>query len=105
MKCWEMSLRNTTYQRRIFIIHMDDKGVQLRVGGRVLTLVDWDQKSVKHVEGGNRELVTIIECVAAGGSSIQLSVVFKGVRCNLEWGCDNLCNARYEFALFSAIVI
>lgn len=39
-----------------------------------------DKKSVKYVEDGNRELVTIIECVAANGSSIQLSMVFKGVR-------------------------
>ena len=78
------------------IYNMDEKGVQLGVGRRVLALVDWDQKSVKHVEDGNRELVTIIECVAADGSLIWLSVVFKGVRQNLEWGQDNPCDARYE---------
>ena len=78
------------------IYNMDEKGVQLGVGGRVLALVDQDQKSVKHVEDGNRELVTIIECVAADGSSIWLSVVFKGVRWNLEWGQGNPCDARYE---------
>ena len=78
------------------IYNMDEKGVQLGVGGRVLALVDRDQKSVKHVEDGNRELVTIIECVAADGSSIRPSVVFKGVRRNLEWGRDNPYDARYE---------
>ena len=78
------------------IYNMDEKGVQLGVGGRVLALVDQDQKSVKHVEDGNRELVTIIKCVAADGSSIWPSVVFKGVRRNLEWGWDNPCDARYE---------
>ena len=64
------------------IYNMDEKGVQLGVGGRVLALVDRDQKSVKHVEDGNEELVTIIECVAADGSLIRPSVVFKRVRRN-----------------------
>ena len=68
------------------VYNMDEKGVQLGVGGRVLALVDWDQKSVKHVEDGNRKLVMIIECVAADGSSIWPSVVFNGVRRNSEWG-------------------
>lgn len=52
------------------IYNMDEKGVQLRVGGRTLALVDQDQKTVKQVEGGNWELVTVIECVAADRSAI-----------------------------------
>lgn len=77
------------------IYNMDEKGVQLGVGGRTLALVDRDQKTVKQVEDGNWELVTVIECVAADGSAIRPSVVFKGTRRNLEWGRNNPCNARY----------
>lgn len=73
---------------------MDEKGIQMGVGGRVLALVDRDQKNVHQVEDGNRELVTIIECISADGSAIWPGVVFKGMHRNLEWGRDNPCNAR-----------
>jgi len=76
------------------IYNMDEKGIQLGVGGRVLALVDRDQKNVQQIEDGNRELVTVIECVCADGTAIRPSVVFKGVRRNLEWGRDNPCDAR-----------
>ena len=77
------------------IYNMDEKGVQLGMGGRVCALVDRDQKVVQQVEDGDRELVTMIECVCADGTAIRPSAVFKGIRRNLEWARDNPCNARY----------
>ncbi|KZP14232.1 CENP-B protein, partial [Athelia psychrophila] len=74
---------------------MDEKGIQLGVGKRVLALVDRDQKVVQQVEDGNRELVTVIECVCADGTAIPPSVVYQGARRDLEWGRDNPCKARY----------
>jgi hypothetical protein len=76
------------------IYNMDEKGIQLGIGKKVLAMVDRDQKTVQHVEDGNRELVTVIECVCADGTAIPPSVVFQGARRNLEWGRDNPCNAR-----------
>ena len=76
------------------IHNMDEKGVQLRIGGHVCALVDQDQKSVNQVEDGDHELVTIIKCVCADGTVIQPSAVFKGACQNLKWGCNNPCNAR-----------
>lgn len=76
------------------IYNMDEKGIQLGIGQKVLALVDRDQKVVQQVEDGNRELVTIIECVSADGTAIRPSVVFKGARRDLEWGRDNPCDAR-----------
>ena len=76
------------------LYNMDEKGCQQGVGGKVHVLVDRNQKNVQQVEDGNRELITIIECVCADGSAIRPSVVFKGNRRNLEWGRDNPCNAR-----------
>ena len=76
------------------IYNMDEKGIQLGVGGRVRAIVDHNQKTVHQVEDSNRELVTFIECAAADGSMLPPTVVFKGLHQNLEWGWQNPCNAR-----------
>ena len=76
------------------IYNMDKKGVQLGIGGHIHALLDWDQKLVNQVEDGDHELSIIIECVCADGTVIQLSAIFKSACQNLEWGCNNPCNAR-----------
>jgi hypothetical protein len=76
------------------IYNMDEKGIQLGMGKRVHAMVDRDQKTVHQMEDGNQELVTVIECVCANGTAIRPSVVFKGIRRNLEWGHNNPYNAR-----------
>ena len=76
------------------IYNMDEKGVQLRVGGRTRVLVDRNQRTVHLVENGSWELVTIIETVCADGTALPPSIIFKGARRNLEWGRDNYINAR-----------
>jgi hypothetical protein len=83
------------------IYNMDEKGIQLGMGKRVLAFVDRDQKTVHQVEDGNRELVTVIECVCADGTAIPPSVVFKGARRDLEWGRNNPCDARYVCPIHS----
>lgn len=76
------------------IYNMDEKGIQLGMGKRVRAFVDRDQTSVTQVEDGDRELVTMIECVCADGTAIRPGAVFKGARRNLEWGRENPCDAR-----------
>jgi hypothetical protein len=66
--------------------NMDEKGVQLGIGAKVTAIIDRDQSTVYSVEDGNRELVTIIEAVCANGTALIPSVIFQGVRRNLEWG-------------------
>jgi len=77
--------------------NMDEKGVQLGIGVKIAAIIDWDQSTVYSVEDGNRELVTIIEAVCADGSTLIPSVIFQGVRHNLEWGRPekNPSHARY----------
>lgn len=75
---------------------MDEKGIQLGIGKRVLALTDRDQKSVQQVENGNRELLTIIECVCADGTVIRPAVIFQAKRRKAEWGRHNPCQARYD---------
>lgn len=76
------------------IYNPDEKGVQFGVGERTQVLVDRDQKAVQSTEHGNRELVTIIECVCADGTSLHPSVIFEGARVNAEWGRVNPAEAR-----------
>ena len=74
--------------------NMDEKGIQLGIGARTAAFVDYEQKLVYSIEDGNRELVTVIEAVCADGSVLHPSVIFQGIRRNLEWGRINPCNAR-----------
>lgn len=78
------------------IYNMDEKGIQLGVGGRVAAIVDRDQKDVYQIENGNRELVTMIETVCADGSSLRPTVIYPGKRRDLEWGRNNPCKALYD---------
>jgi hypothetical protein len=77
------------------IYNMDEKGIQLGIGARVTAMIDRDQKIVYSIEDGNRELVTVIECICADGTVLHPSVIFQGLRRNAEWGRDNPCNARF----------
>lgn len=74
--------------------NMDEKGVQLGIGGRTAVLVDHDQKDVMLVEDGNRSMVAIMECLCADGTENCPSVVVQGKPRDLEWGRVNPCNAR-----------
>ena len=76
------------------IYNMDEKGVQLGVGKKVAAFVDRDQKDLYSVEDGNRELVTIIEAISADGVALPPSIIFQGVKRDVEWGRNNPCNAR-----------
>ncbi|KAJ3551385.1 hypothetical protein NM688_g4733 [Phlebia brevispora] len=72
---------------------MDEKGIMLGLGKRRRAFVDRDQKTLYSIEDGNRELVTVIECVAADGGVLPLSVIYQGKCRDLEWGRNNPCNA------------
>ena len=76
------------------LYNMDEKGIQLGIGARITAMVDWDQKIVYSIEDGNRELVTVIECICADGSILHPSMIYQGERRNSEWGHNNPCNAR-----------
>lgn len=58
-------------------------------------LVDRDQKTAYQVEDGNRELVTVMECVSADGTALPPSVIYQGIHHNLEWRQNNPCSTRF----------
>lgn len=76
------------------IYNMDEKGIQLGVGEKIKAIVDRDQKAVQNIHSGNRDLVTIIECICADGTVLHPSVVFEGPHRDLKWGANNPCEAR-----------
>ena len=82
------------------VYNMDEKGIQLGIGDRIKALVDRDQKTVQRIHTGNRNLVTIIECICADGTVLHPSVVFEGARRDLNWGADNPATARRVFLPF-----
>lgn len=77
------------------IYNVDEKGIQMGVVGRQTALVDRNQKTVSLKQDGNKELATIIECVAADGKALQPLVIMKGMRVNPLWGHRNEIHARY----------
>jgi hypothetical protein len=74
------------------IWNMDEKGVQLGVGGSIAAIVDRDHRTA-NIEDGNREHVMIIETVSADGKTLNPSVIFQGKRLNGTWLTNNTCNA------------
>ena len=74
------------------IYNMDEKGIQMGVGGLVRTIEDKDQKMPQSKVDGNKEMVMIIECVCADGTALDPMAIFKGTRINATWGRNNDCN-------------
>ncbi|KAF5356505.1 hypothetical protein D9757_014230 [Collybiopsis confluens] len=62
------------------IYNADEKGVQVGVGEKSKVLIDRDQKLVQSMAHGNKDLITIIECVAADGTFLPPFIIFEGVR-------------------------
>ena len=73
--------------------NMDKKGIQMGVGGHMCAIVDKDQKMPQSKVDGNKEMVTIIECVCADGTALDSMAIFKGTCINATWGRNNICNA------------
>lgn len=76
------------------LYNMDEKGVMMGKGGKRYVLVDRNQKTVQHVENGNRQNVTIIECICADGTALAPRVIFKGKTIDGNWARQNPLNAR-----------
>lgn len=93
---------NVRFPTTSILIHTLLKGIQLGVGDKIPALVDRDQKVVQKIESGNRDLVTIIECISAEGAALHPSVVFQGQRRDLRWGENNPCDARSVLFSFSS---
>lgn len=47
-------------------------------------------------QDGNRETITIIECICADGTALRPYYIFKGQRCQVSWIQDDPLHANYS---------
>lgn len=87
------------------IYNMDEKGIQLGVGKKIVVIVDHDQKMAYNIENGDREIVTMIECISADGTALPPLAIFQGKHTNLVWGRNNPCNARVVLTIPSYLYL
>ncbi|KAH7917210.1 DDE-domain-containing protein [Leucogyrophana mollusca] len=90
------------------VYNMDEKGIQLG-GGRKCDntkyLYSQKQKARVKIQNVDLELVTVIECVCADGTSLKPGFVFSGVEFCPEWfDEDNILVATSENGLTSDFI-
>ena len=71
----------TVTEHRIWpedIYNMDEKGAMMGVIGQQRCIVSKAEKRPKHTQDGNREWVTLVECVSLVGAVLSPWVIFKG---------------------------
>ena len=65
--------------------NMDEKGFALGVAGRAKVVCSRDDLQVYATQDGNREWVSLIECISADGRLLGMFIIFKGKRHMKAW--------------------
>ena len=64
---------------------MDEKGFLLGQPLKVKVICRRGRKNPRYTQDGNREMVTVIECISADGRVIPPMYIYKGSRHLLGW--------------------
>jgi hypothetical protein len=85
--------------------NIDEKGNQMGGGRRSSgekCFYDREDRSKYKIRDGNLELVTIVECVCADGTSIMPGFIFSGSTINPEWATvhDDIAYVRFNLHRF-----
>ena len=64
---------------------MDEKGVMMGLIGKVRVIVSKYDKKIYMTQPGNREWVSLIECISLDGCWIRLWVIFKVKQYQKAW--------------------
>jgi DDE superfamily endonuclease/helix-turn-helix, Psq domain len=75
------------------IYNMDEKGCMKGVGENVKVLVSRSDAEAFSAQPGNREWVSIIECIGGTGYTLPPFIIFEGKRIQLDW-TDALVDKR-----------
>lgn len=67
------------------IYNMDEKGCMMGVVGKVRVIVPKREKNQVLAQCGNREWVSLIECISIDGRCLPLWVIFKGKQHQKSW--------------------
>jgi hypothetical protein len=64
---------------------MDEKGVAMGVIGKTRVIVSKYEKNAHMTQYGNREWVSLIECISADGRLLSPWIIFKGKQQQKAW--------------------
>ena len=59
---------------------MDEKGFMKGIGDDAKVIIPVSEEEAFSIQLGNRELVSVIECIGTNGYSLPTFVIFKGKR-------------------------
>jgi Tc5 transposase DNA-binding domain len=76
-KLWHKTLKEYKI-KEANIWNMDEKGFLLRISAKCRMICRKGRKNPKYTQDGNRELITVLECVSAEGVVLPSLVVTKG---------------------------
>ena len=65
--------------------NMDEKGFMKGIGDDVKVLVPVTEEEVFSIQPGNKELVSVIECIGTNGYTLPAFVIFQGQRIQESW--------------------
>ena len=64
---------------------MDEKGFLLGIALKVKVICQRNRRSPRYTQDGNREIVTVIECVSAAGKVLPPMYIYKGSAHLMGW--------------------
>jgi len=67
------------------IYNMDEKGFVMGQAHKVKVIVRRGRRNPRYVQDGNREMVTVIECISADGRVLPPLYIYKGSSHLVGW--------------------
>jgi len=64
---------------------MDEKGIILGQAQKVRVIVKRARRNPRYTQDGNREMVTMVECISADGRVIPPLYIYKGSSHTMGW--------------------
>ena len=64
---------------------MDEKGSLLGIALKVKVICRRNRRNPRYTQDGNREIVTVIECVSAAGKVLPPMYIYKGSAHLMGW--------------------
>ena len=77
---------------------MDEKGFMLGQALKIKVICRKGRRNPRYTQGGNREMVTVIECVSADGSVLPPMYIYKGSSHRIGWHAAVQAQEKATFA-------
>jgi hypothetical protein len=84
------------------LFNVDEKGFMLGITNRHNVVIfrrgwddDMDASRATVPQDGNRELITVVDCISAGGNDLPPLIIYKGKHLSFSWSRDSQLPAAY----------